>query len=191
MFSKCPELLKKISATNQKLTKEDKKNLLEFRQLSCNNHTINSLEELNVEVQIVYNSYIDKINDESTSIEELKDIFNNVILKDSQELLKNIGGTAGLKMLQTTNKEIPSINNLCEELLLYAKIIDIVDTTNNVLGLRNTLKTLFNSENLSNTQDMFLKFDEKVRLLFEMDSMENLTKIDDIKANKTSRTNLQ
>lgn len=191
LFSKCPELLKKISATNQKLTKEDKKNLLEFRQLSCNNHTINSLEELNVEVQKVYNSYIDKINDESTSIEELKDIFNNVILKDSQELLKNIGGTAGLKMLQTTNKEIPSINNLCEELLLYAKIIDIVDTTNNVLGLRNTLKTLFNSENLSNTQDMFLKFDEKVRLLFEMDSMENLTKIDDIKANKTSRSDLE
>ena len=63
LFSKCPELLRKISATNQKLTKEDKKNLLEFRQSSCNNHTINSLEELNVEVQKVYNSYIDKINE--------------------------------------------------------------------------------------------------------------------------------
>ena len=191
LFFKAPDLLKQLSSSNAKLTQKDKKVLKELNEMSYKNYHIASLESLKTEVEKAYDLYIKKINNEETNIEELKDIFNNTILKDSKELLKNIGGVAGLKMLQTANIKISSINNLCEELLLYAKIIDVVNTTNNEIGLRNTLKILFKEENLSTTQDLFSKFEEKVRLVFEMDSIENLTKIEDIKATQTLESDLE
>lgn len=185
-FYKSPELLKKISNNKVLLTKNDKKNLLELRNLPCYDMKISSLEELKNKVEDVNKLYIKQIYEENITVEELKEIFNNVILKNSNELLKNIGGIVGIKMLQNSNKQISSINNLCEELLLYAKIIETVNATNNLLGLKKTLKILCDERNLTTVQDVFSSFEEKVRLLFEIDSIENLTPIEEIKKNISS-----
>lgn len=174
LFYKNKNLLLNIASSNTALTDEDKENILSFSKIK----ELETLEELSTYRRRLYNLYLNEIS--VVNIRELKKILNAIALSDAEKTLRYIGGSTGIKMLQKTNEKSKSIKNLTDELLMYARVIEMVDTTNNEEGLRTLLhQMLSNPNDLIQIKNAFRCFNEKVRTLFEMDSVQNLTRLSD------------
>lgn len=138
---------------------------------------VNNITELLMVRQNVYKEYLTKIKDENTTLDELKEIFNTLLFSKANVTLEIIGGTKSLKGLIKENSDSKTITNLSKELIKYASIIEMVNDSNNVEGLRKILLLIFGEEekDLIEIQNLFSLFDEKVRKLYELDSQINLT----------------
>ncbi len=172
------KLLLDLTSSNRNLSDEDKSNI---KFLFNNNHKhISSIEELNNFRVNLYNDYRKLIDKNNILIYELKQIFNRLLFNDSVDILENIGGVRYLKMLKMNNKDSVLINKLADELILYATIIEMVNDSNDINGLKSALKYILgdNIEDMIKMQNLFLDFDKKVKKLFELDSQVNLTKLD-------------
>ena len=173
-----------INLTNQRkeLSKEDKLNisfLFNINNITDNVDLPKTLEELSKFKKEIYEEYINIINDENTTHEELKNIFNNLLLCNSNIILEYIGGTGALRTLKLDNQNSNTIIRLVDELMNYSKIIEMVNDTNNTEGLRAILEYTFKDiDTLTKMQNIFSQFEKKVTKLYELDSKNNLTTLE-------------
>ena len=165
-----------------KLTKEDKDNLKFLFNVSgvSKDNVPTSIYDLKKFKLELYKNYIHQINSSSCSIYTLQNIFNDVLFCNAKDILSNIGGTGALRTLKKDNINSPSVVGYINELMLYSSIIEMVNYTNNEEGLKNVLTYIFSDiDLLSKIQNMFANFEEKVRRLYELDSMNNLTTLNE------------
>lgn len=181
-YSKYKELFINLVTNNVKLTKEDKDNLkflfnlTSIKKEDCP-QTINELKKLKLKL---YKNYINCLNDSQFNLKSLKELFNDILFCKANDILLNIGGTGSLRTLKKDNIDSPTIVELVDELMLYSSIIEMVNYTNNEEGIRNVLIYIFSDiDLLTKIQNIFSNFEDKVRKLYELDSMNNLTTIDD------------
>lgn len=139
-----------------------------------------TLKEISNFKKSIYCYYTEKINNGALGCQEMKDIFNEILFCNALNILDNVGGNVGLKTLRQDNINCKSIVSLIDELLLFCNILEMVNDTNNTSGLRETLRYIFNDMNtMTKIQNLFGQFEEKVTKLFELDSMYNLTSLDE------------
>ena len=138
-----------------------------------------SLEELAEYKKKLYEDIVLKINSGDISDRELKQIFNDLVFGHADEILASIGGTGTLRTLKKDNANSLEIVELTDELMLYSKIIEMVNDTNNTLGLKKLLEHVFSDiDTLTRFQNLFSQFEKKVVKLYEADSRNNLTSLE-------------
>ena len=181
-FEKYKELCLNLTSSNKELSKEDKLNisfLFNISNITTSVELPKTLEELSEFKSKIYEEYINKITDSSTTHEELRDIFNNLLLCNSNTTLEYIGGTGALRTLKKDNQNSNTIIRLVDELMSYSRIIELVNDTNNTDGLRKVLEYTFKDINsLTKMQNIFSEFEKKVTRLYELDSKNNLTTLE-------------
>ena len=181
-FEKYNELCLNLTSSNKELSKEDKLNisfLFNISNITTSVELPKTLEELSVFKSKIYEEYINKITYSSTTHEELRDIFNNLLLCNSNTTLEYIGGTGALRTLKKDNQNSNTIIRLVDELMNYSRIIELVNDTNNTEGLRKVLEYTFKDINsLTKMQNIFSEFEKKVTRLYELDSKNNLTTLE-------------
>lgn len=187
-FSSNSALLLELAKNNKVLTKEEQTNI----KFLFNIDDELKSEVLNIEEivrfrlylfekykTIIYNDYID--------IDNLKNIYNELLFCKADKTLNDIGGTASLITLRLQNRDNQSMCELIDELLFYSNFIELVNDTNNKEGLQKSLKYIFEkkSDSIIRIQNMFYDFDKKVTRLYELDSQINLTPISKYRSNET------
>lgn len=179
-YSKYKELFMNLIKDKVKLTKDDKANLRFLFNVGAvsKEDCPTSIHELKKFKLKLYKNYISIINHSSTKMYDLQSIFNDIVFCDALDILANIGGTGALRTLKKDNINSPTIVELVDELMVYSSIIEMVNYTNNQEGLKNVLTYIFSDiDLLTKIQNMFSSFEEKVRKLYELDSMNNLTTV--------------
>lgn len=180
-YSKYKELFLNLIKDNVKLTKEDKSNLrFLFNVKGVNKEDIpKSINELNKFKLQLYKNKINLLKSNTLKLYELQEIFNDIVFCDGIKILANIGGTGALRTLKKDNKNSPTMTALIDELIMYSTLIEMVNFTNNAEGLRDVLIYIFSDINLlTKIQNMFSNLEEKVRKVYELDSINNLTTIE-------------
>ena len=181
-FEKYKELCLNLTSSNKELSKEDKLNisfLFNISNITTSVELPKTLEELSEFKSKIYEEYINKITDSSTTHEELRDIFNSLLLCNSNTTLEYIGGTGALRTLKKDNQNSNTIIRLVDELMNYSKIIEMVNDTNNIDGLRKILEYTFTDiSTLTKMQNIFSEFERKITKLYELDSKNNLTTLE-------------
>lgn len=181
-YSKYRELIESLSFNNTKLSEKDKLDLRFLFRVSVPEgiEVPKNLSELSSFKSRLYSGYIERINDDNLDEASLKEIFNDVLFGDSQIILYSIGGTGALRTLKKDNSNSLELANLIDEVTLYASVIEMVNNSNNVEGLRKILRYVFSDINtLTKFQNLFSDFEDKVNKLYEADSKYNLTSLDD------------
>lgn len=181
-FEKYKELCINLTNSKNDLSKEDKLNisfLFNINNITTSVELPKTLEELSEFKSKIYEEYINKITDSSTTHEELRNIFNSLLLCNSNTTLEYIGGTGALRTLKKDNQNSNTIIRLVDELMSYSRIIELVNDTNNTEGLRKVLEYTFKDINsLTKMQNIFSEFEKKVTRLYELDSKNNLTTLE-------------
>ena len=179
-YSKYKDLFVNLINDNVKLNKEDRDSLRFLFNVSSldKNDAPKSIGELKKFKLELYKNYITFIKDPFADVDDLQSIFNNVLFSNARDILSNIGGTGALRTLKKDNINSPTVVQLIDELMIYSSIIEMVNYTNNKEGLRSVLTYIFSDiDLLTKIQNMFYVFEDKVRKLYELDSMNNLTTI--------------
>lgn len=140
----------------------DLKNISEYRKEKYKKFNLKSYEHLN--------------------IDEIKKIINTNIFMDANKILEYIGGVSNLKLLKIYNKESIGFTNKIDEIISYANLIEKVNFTNNHKKLLKLLS--INYELYTKLQDIYINFEEKIRELYELDAVINLTDIEEDLTNK-------
>ena len=180
-YIKYKDLMISMTNSNKVLTEKDKMNLKFLFKVSVPEgiEVPKTLEELSEFKLKLYSDYIDKINNSLLGEQELKNIFNDLLFCDSKTILDSIGGTGALRTLKKDNINNKEISSLIDEVILYGRVIEMVNDSNNVSGLKKVLKHVFSDiETLTKFQNLFSDFEDKVSKLYEMDSSYNLTSLD-------------
>ena len=181
-FEKNKELCLTLTKSNKELSKEDKLNisfLFNINNITTTIELPKTLEELSEFKSKIYEEYINIITDPTTNHEELRDIFNNLLLCNANITLEYIGGTGALRTLKKDNQNSNTIIRLVDELMNYSRIIEMINDTNNTEGLRKVLEYTFKDINsLTKMQNIFSEFEKKVTKLYELDSKNNLTTLE-------------
>ena len=179
-FSRYNELFIDLAKRNVRLSDEDKLNI-SFLLNVGNVEGIDvpkTLEEIPLYKQKMYEDVLEKVTSGKLDILEMKKIFNDLVFGNSDEVLSSIGGTVALKTLKKDNLSSEKICLAIDELMLYSKIIEMVNDTNNVDGLSELLEFVFSDiETLTIFQNIFSMFDRKVNKVFEADSKNHLTSL--------------
>lgn len=168
------ELLDNLYQTNKYFDEYEKVNL---DYLLKTDKTCDSLSNIdNIRVSIL-KEYEDKINNAS-KIDKLKKIFMELLLGKENNTLKSIGGSSGIIYIKNNNRGIKGIEDICDELLKYTKVLDSIAYSSNLDKIKEVLTYLVkHPQNLMKLQNIFNNFDELTRLLFETESMVNLSKL--------------
>lgn len=183
-FMKYSDLCTTLAKNNTILTKEDKLNLAFLFNLEKNNDTKvpTTKEELSAYKRRLYEKYIEDINDALLNEQELKEIFNTTIFCDAKKILDVIGGITGLKAMRKENIQSQSITALTNELILCSNMIEKINHSNNVEGLKEVLKYITSDiELLMTVQSIFFQFEKKIAMLYELDSKYHLTSLEKAK----------
>lgn len=181
-YGKYKELFMNLVDNKVKLTKEDKDNLKFLFNISgvSKEDSPKSIYDLKKFKLKLYRNYISYLDNPMIDLDRLKRMFNNILFCNAQEILSNIGGTGALRTLKKDNIESCTISELVDELMLCSSIIEMVNYTNNEDGIKNVLKYIFSDmEVLTKIQNIFANFEDKVRRLYELDSMNNLSTLSD------------
>ena len=181
-FKTNKELCLNLTKSKKELSKEDKLNISFLFNINNVTPTIElpkTLEELSEFKSKIYEEYINIITNPTTTHEELRDIFNNLLLCNSNITLEYVGGTGALRTLKKDNQNSNTIIRLVDELMNYSKIIEMINDTNNTEGLRKILEYTFKDINsLTKMQNIFSEFEKKITKLYELDSKNNLTTLE-------------
>ena len=178
-FYRYNELCLYLTNNSSLLSKDDKLNIyFLFNVEGFENVAVpKRLEDISLYKKRLYGDVCQKIN-EGLNEEEAKSIFNKLLFCKANLILSSIGGTEALKTLRKDNINSSSITSLIDELLLYSNIIEMVNDTNNVVGLTEVLDFVFSDmETLTIFQNIFSQFEKKVERLYEADSVNHLTSL--------------
>ena len=181
-YGKYKELFMNLIKDDVKLSKDDKSNLrFLFNVKGVNKDDVpKSFGELKKFKLSFYRSYINLLKSNTLKLYELQEIFNNVVFGNSLDILANIGGTGALRTLKKDNKNSPGLVELIDELMVYSTILEMVNYTNNRDGLNNVLVYIFSDiDLLTKIQNQFSNLEDKVRKVYELDSLNNLTTLDE------------
>ena len=133
------------------------------------------LEEISLFKELLYEDVLARINS-GLELDELKAIFNELVFGNASVILESIGGTEALKTLKRDNSNSSDINLLIDEVMMYSRVLEMVNDTNNVSGLSELLEFVFSDiEMLTLFQNLFSQFEKKVTYLYEIDSINHLT----------------
>ena len=179
-YSKYKEMCINLKNNNVKLTKNDKSNLAFLFNISNveNIDIPTSLEELSSFKLNLYKDYIRRIKNDNFSLYQLKKIFNDLLFCNSNDIFNYIGGTGALRTIKKDNANSAIINELASELMMYSTIVEMVNDTNNEEGLKTLLLYIFSDiNNLNKFQNMFSDVERKVSKLYELDSINNLSRL--------------
>ncbi len=139
-------------------------------------------ENLSTYKKEIYDGFLVGINSDSISLDGLKKTFNNVLFNNAYSVLCNIGGTRAFRTLKKDNKDSKSVCDLIDELFVYSTIMEMVNDSNNIEGLKDILNYVFGDINiLTKIQNCFSQFEKKVLKLYEMDSNNNLTRLSEVR----------
>lgn len=176
------KLLSSLPKINRRLNDKEKENLyFMFNTKEKDKFTVDSLDEIDKYRNRLYDSYKHIVNTKDVTVEELKEIYNKFVFSKSTISLENIGGTRSLIALKEQNHNSKSFCDLIDVLIHYSKAIEKVNYSNSVEGLRSGLKYLLNNkEALNKIQNSCSDIERKIRKLFELDSMINLTKLSSV-----------
>ena len=142
-----------------------------------------TLSELSTYKKKIYENIVNKINSGEMSEEELKKVFNDLVFGNADEVMLSIGGSGSLRTLKKDNSSSLVISEYIDELMLYSRIIEMVNDTNNKEGLEKLLKYVFSDiDTLTNIQNMFGQVEKKVNKLYEVDARNNLTSLDKVRS---------
>ena len=181
-FNKYKEICITLKNNNKQLSKNDKSNIRFLFNIS-NTTSIevpNSLEELSSFKLNLYKDYIRKIKNNSFNEHGLKGIFNDLLFCNSKSLFEFIGGSGALRTIKKENENNVIIQELASEIMMYSTIIEMVNDTNNYEGLKTLLVYIFSDiDILTKFQNMFSDLERKIVKLYELDSMNNLSKLNE------------
>ena len=179
-FKDCYYLIMNLVNDNVLLDKESSDNLKRLFSSSYNKKSeVKSLDDIKTIRIKILDQYIDTIL-KTSSIEKLKTIFMDIICQKANKTLSYIGGTKTLLTLKEVNKSNKKFTEFIDELLKFSKVVDAVNTSNNIETLRNILKYFIidHPENLLIIESSFINFQKNIQKLFELDAKLNLTKLD-------------
>lgn len=177
-YSKYRELFEYLTNNNILLGEEDKKNLAFLFNISSDSEIEipKDLDSLRIYRNKVYEKYASMIDDKDISLEQIKKIYNDLLFCSSLNVLNSIGGSETLLTLRKDNSTSNGLCLLIDEALAYSGIMELVENSNDVDGLRVVLQKVLSSPKiLTEFQDLFSVFDKKITRLFELDSAKNLT----------------
>ncbi len=183
-FSECYQLLMNLLKDNVLLDKEIRFNL---RYLFNSNYSdkdkVNTLEDLKMVRINILKQEIEIINN-SNLLDELKNLFDKVILNDARRTLDNIGGTETLVALKKANCGSESLGLFIDNLIKCANVIEMSKACSNVEVLRKILRyfVIDNPSKLTILQTTYMNFKKNIQKLFEFDAKLNLSKLTDAKA---------
>lgn len=181
-YTNYKELLLNMANSNNILSEKDKMNLKFLFNVSIPDgiESPKTFEELSDFKLKIYSDYIEKINSGLLEDKEIKKIFNDLLFCDSKIVLDSIGGTGALRTLRKDNINNLEISSLIDEVIMYGRVIEMVNDSNNDEGLKSVLKYVFSDINtLTKFQNLFSGFGDKVSKLYELDSSYNLTSLND------------
>ncbi len=139
-------------------------------------------EDLSTFKKEVYDGYTIGINSDAVSLDSLKKIFNNVLFNNAYEVLGYIGDTRSLRTLKKDNKDSRVVCDLIDEIVVYGTIMEMVNDSNNLEGLRDILNFIFSDMKiLTSIQNAYAEFEKKVTRLYEMESNNNLTRLSEVR----------
>lgn len=180
-YTRYKDLISSIVNNNVNL---DEKNKMDLKFLFSVNVTDGmevpkTMEELSGFKIKLYSNYIEKINNSLLDEQEIKNIFNSLLFIDSKVILDSIGGTGALRTLRKDNINNQEICYLIDEIIMYGRVVEMVNDSNNIVGLNKVLRYVFSDfETLTKFQNLFFNFEERISTLYEMDSHYNLTSLD-------------
>lgn len=182
-FYKYNDLCISLANNKKNLSKEDKLNIqFLFNIRSSIIETPSCLEEISLFKELLYEDVLARINS-GLEIDELKTIFNELVFGNASVILESIGGTESLKTLKRDNATSSDINLLIDEVMMYSKILEMVNDTNNVSGLSELLEFIFSDiDTLTLFQNLFSQFEKKVTYLYEVDSINHLTVLNKVRS---------
>ena len=183
-FDKYNELFMYIINNNYILTHEDKVNL----QFIFNEEVDISIKEpndLDKAKDELYQKYLRRIDKPNITLDDVRSIFNDMLLSDADNEFDNIGNRIGLLKLREKNKNSKVITSYIDALLEYVDFIEYVNDNTNVSELSSLLKYLLetNIDDFIKLKNEFSNIDRRIKRLFELDSQVNLTNVE--KASKT------
>lgn len=179
-FKDCYYLIMNLVNNNVLLTKDDCDNLKRlFASSYSKKNEVRVLDDIKSIRFKILEQYKDVILN-SSSIKELKNIFMEVICGNASKSLEYIGGSKTLITLKEIDKENEKICLFIDELLKFSKVIEAIENTNNIEGLRNILKYFIidKPDNLLILEASFINFKKDLQKLFEIDAKINLTSLD-------------
>ena len=138
-----------------------------------------NLEELISFKKNIYNEYSLKIKENNIDISELKVIIEHLFSKLINSSLINIGGEFSIESIPNLTREIRSLK---DELMIYARLNNILNYINDKDSLKKIIKLIIENEDISYLMDKIEEINSKIKKLYELDSKENLTTL--IKARK-------
>lgn len=183
-FTKYYDLCMYLANSNKILSREDCLNLdfLSRVEVVDGIEVPKTLEELSNYKKLIYEDVLKKINSSELDLVGLKKIFNDLVFGNSDEVFFSIGGVEYLKVLKKENSGSSELCSLIDEVILYSRIIEMVNNTNNKEGLETLLRYVFSDINkLSQIQNMFSQYERLVGKLYEADSKYNLTSLEKVK----------
>lgn len=168
------ELLNNLCQTNKCFDEYEKVNL---DYLLKTDKTCDNLSNIdNIRIQIL-KEYENKIY-ETDELDKLKKIFFELLLGKNNNTLKSIGGSSGIIYIKNNNRGIKGIEDICDELLKYTKVLDSIAYSSDLDKIKEVLTYLVkHPKSLMKLQNVFNNFDELTRLLFETETMVNLSKL--------------
>lgn len=185
-----------VNLTNEKisLTKKDKDNI-RFLFNNKSSKEVLTLEDVDNIRKDIITSYND-IASNSHNIYRIKDsIFEILFGKDTykiEHILNYTGRTEDLKILEFNNRDKTYLKNMFECVILITSFIEEIIYSDDIDGLRILLLDLTDVNNVEHTNKLnsfFSKYEEYVRVLFELDLKSSLTKVStlDKSYSKTSK----
>lgn len=181
-YNKYKKICITLKNNKTKLSKNDKSNI-RFLFNITNTTTIevpSSLEELSSFKQNLYKEYLRKIRNDYFNEHALKRIFNDLLFCNCNEIFNYIGGSGALRTIKKENENNIIIQELASELMMYSNIIEMVNDTNNYEGLKTLLIYIFSDiDILTKFQNMFSDLERKIVKLYELDSMNNLSRLNE------------
>lgn len=168
------DLLYNLYLINKNLNEYEKVNLDYLLKTDKSCDSLSNIDNIRISI---LKEYEEKINN-TNELDKLKKIFMELLLGKRNNTLKSIRGSSGILYIRNNNLGIKAIEDICDELLKYTKVLDSITYCGNLDAIKKVLTYLVqNPENLMKLQNIFKNFDELTRVLFETETEVNLSKL--------------
>lgn len=191
-YNKYELLCKNLTNENKSLTEAER---LDIRFLFDSNikEDITNINDIQTSRKNMIKFYQEVANKEyygPTIKKSLLQLFFGKDTQTLQKMLENTGGTQELNILKFNNKDNKEFVKLVDHAILMTEFIERIINTNDMFGLKETLKKYTSEENLEQTSkyiNYFRKYEEFIRKIYELDAQISLTNISSLD-NKFTKT---
>lgn len=178
-YNRYKELFTYMISNNYKLTTDDKINL----ELILNQDIeveIKEPKDLDKAKDEVYKKYQKRIDKNDLSLQDIKDIFNDMLFCDADSEFDKIGNKIGLLELRKKNENSKVITDYIDSLIKYIEFIELINDSTNSEGLKDSLRLMLetNIDDFIKLKSDFNNIGNKIRRLYELESQINLTDVE-------------